>query len=90
MDTHHDNKGYSEETCIRCGWVMGHSPLNCNNDDTPHIFPSQLNTIHTKGDIMPKKIFCIASSAAVAYSGALTLAVGVGLIRKYWNMPTVE
>lgn len=38
----YDNKGYSQEKCIRCGWVMGHAPLNCNNDDTPHIFPSQL------------------------------------------------
>lgn len=40
----HDHKGYSEERCIRCGWVMGNRPLNCNNDDTPHIFPSQLPT----------------------------------------------
>lgn len=38
----HDDKGFSEEKCLRCGWVMGHEPLNCNNDDTPHIFPSQL------------------------------------------------
>lgn len=38
----HDDKGYSEEKCVRCGWVMGHAPLNCNNDDTPHIFPSQM------------------------------------------------
>lgn len=38
----YDNKGYSEEKCVRCGWVMGHAPLNCNNDDTPHIFPSQM------------------------------------------------
>ena len=37
-----DNKGYSEEKCVRCGWVMGHAPLNCNNDDTPHVFPSQM------------------------------------------------
>ena len=37
----HDHKGHSEEKCTRCGWVMGHSPLNCNNDDTPHYFPSQ-------------------------------------------------
>lgn len=36
-----DNKGFSEETCIRCGWVMGMPALNCNNDDTPHVFPSQ-------------------------------------------------
>jgi hypothetical protein len=39
----HDHKGYSEEKCIRCGWVMGHPPLNCLNDDTPHVFPSQLD-----------------------------------------------
>lgn len=39
----HDHKGLSEEKCIRCGWVMGHRPLNCNNDNTPHIFPSQLD-----------------------------------------------
>lgn len=38
----HDHKGYSEEKCLRCGWVMGHQPLNCNNDDTPHVFPSQV------------------------------------------------
>lgn len=37
----HDHKGYSEEKCVRCGWVMGHWPLNCMNDDTPHRFPSQ-------------------------------------------------
>lgn len=37
----HDNKGYSEEKCTRCGWVMGNKPLNCKNDDTPHVFPSQ-------------------------------------------------
>ena len=41
----HDHKGYSEEKCTRCGWVMGHQPLNCNNDDTPHVFPSQLAEI---------------------------------------------
>ena len=38
----HDSKGNSEEKCVRCGWVMGRAPLNCNNDNTPHIFPSQL------------------------------------------------
>lgn len=37
----HDHKGHSEEMCVRCGWVMGHRPLNCMNDDTPHVFPSQ-------------------------------------------------
>ena len=37
----HDHKGHSEEMCIRCGWIMGHIPLNCQNDDSPHIFPSQ-------------------------------------------------
>jgi hypothetical protein len=37
----HDHKGHSEEKCLRCGWVMGHRPLNCMNDDTPHVFPSQ-------------------------------------------------
>ena len=36
----HDHKGYSEEKCLRCGWVMGSPPLNCNNDNTPHEFPS--------------------------------------------------
>lgn len=35
-----DDKGYSEETCLRCGWTMGQPPLNCQNDDTPHRFPS--------------------------------------------------
>lgn len=40
-DEAHDDKGHSEERCVRCGWVMGHPPLNCNNDDTPHVFPSQ-------------------------------------------------
>jgi hypothetical protein len=37
----HDHKGHSEEMCVRCGWVMGHRPLNCQNNDTPHVFPSQ-------------------------------------------------
>lgn len=37
----HDHKGHSEEKCVRCGWVMGNRPLNCLNDDTPHVFPSQ-------------------------------------------------
>lgn len=41
----HDHKGYSEEQCIRCGWMMGDRPLNCQNDDTPHVFPSQQDTI---------------------------------------------
>jgi hypothetical protein len=36
-----DDKGYSEETCVRCGWRMGSPPVNCHNDDTPHRFPSQ-------------------------------------------------
>ena len=36
----HDNKGFSEEKCVRCGWVMGQPALNCQNDDTPHSFPS--------------------------------------------------
>lgn len=35
------NKGFSEETCVRCGWRMGSPPLNCQNDNTPHRFPSQ-------------------------------------------------
>ena len=38
----HVDKGFSEEKCLRCGWVMGSEPINCNNDDTPHVFPSQL------------------------------------------------
>lgn len=38
----HDHKGYSAEKCVRCGWVMGQRQLNCQNDDTPHVFPSQL------------------------------------------------
>jgi hypothetical protein len=37
----HDHKGHSEEKCLRCGWVMGRRPLNCINNDTPHVFPSQ-------------------------------------------------
>lgn len=36
-----DSKGYSEETCVRCGWTMGQPALNCQNDNTPHCFPSQ-------------------------------------------------
>jgi hypothetical protein len=36
----HDDKGCSEEKCLRCGWVMGSRPLNCNIDNTPHSFPS--------------------------------------------------
>jgi len=46
----HDHKGHSEEKCIRCGWVMGHFPLNCMNDDTPHVFPSQLSEAATAAD----------------------------------------
>ena len=46
----HDHKGYSEEKCIRCGWVMGSGPLNCMNDDTPHVFPSQLRSPDSPGD----------------------------------------
>jgi hypothetical protein len=38
----HDDKGCSEEKCLRCGWVMGSAPLNCNNDNTPHSFPSSV------------------------------------------------
>lgn len=44
-DMPHDHKGFSEEKCIRCGWVMGHQPLNCMNDNTPHRFPSQADEI---------------------------------------------
>lgn len=40
----HDHKGHSEEKCTRCGWVMGHPPLNCQDDNTPHVFPSQLRS----------------------------------------------
>jgi hypothetical protein len=40
------DRGYSEETCVRCGWKMGDPPLNCQNDDTPHRFPSQLRELH--------------------------------------------
>lgn len=36
-----DDKGFSEETCVRCGWRMGSPALNCHNDNTPHVFPSQ-------------------------------------------------
>lgn len=46
----HDHKGHSEEKCVRCGWVMGHQPLNCNNDDTPHVFPSQLAEVERLRD----------------------------------------
>jgi hypothetical protein len=31
---------HSREKCLRCGWVMGSPPLNCQNDDTPHRFAS--------------------------------------------------
>lgn len=37
-----DDAGRSEEQCVRCGWTMGRPPLNCQNDNTPHVFPSQL------------------------------------------------
>ena len=43
----HDNKGFSEERCLRCGWVMGSPALNCNNDDTPHRFPSHSPISHS-------------------------------------------
>lgn len=42
IDEDHDHKGFSEEKCVRCGWIMGNAPLNCQNDNTPHVFPSQL------------------------------------------------
>lgn len=42
LDSALNDKGFSEEKCERCGWVMGHPPLNCQNDNTPHLFPSQL------------------------------------------------
>lgn len=42
----HDHKGYSEEKCVRCGWVMGMTALNCQNNDTPHVFPSQRAVLH--------------------------------------------
>lgn len=42
LTTTEDHKGFSEERCVRCGWVMGHRPLNCQNDNTPHVFPSQI------------------------------------------------
>lgn len=41
----HDDKGASEEMCTRCGWVMGNPPLNCLNDNTPHVFPSQMSSV---------------------------------------------
>ena len=40
-DVARNHKGYSQETCVRCGWTMGDPPLNCQNDDTPHRFSSQ-------------------------------------------------
>ena len=30
---------------MRCGWKMGQPALNCQNDDTPHRFPSQLRDL---------------------------------------------
>lgn len=50
----HDNKGYSEEQCVRCGWVMGRPPLNCQNDDTPHVFPSQLPDLEPDTPMTPE------------------------------------
>lgn len=50
----HDDKGFSEEKCLRCGWTMGHAPLNCNNDDTPHVFPSQLRPREQWPELPPK------------------------------------
>jgi hypothetical protein len=49
----HDHKGHSEEMCIRCGWTMGQIPLNCQNNDTPHVFPSQqaeIERLRQRGD----------------------------------------
>ena len=51
----HDHKGHSEEKCVRCGWVMGHRPLNCMNDNTPHRFPSQeaeIERLRAAGDAL--------------------------------------
>lgn len=32
---------FSREKCVRCGWTMGSPPLSCQNDGSPHSFPSQ-------------------------------------------------
>ena len=55
----HDHKGHSEEMCIRCGWIMGHIPLNCQNDDTPHVFPSQqaeIERLRAVGDALAEVV----------------------------------
>jgi hypothetical protein len=44
----HGDAGRSEETCIRCGWRMGNPALNCNNDNTAHVFPSQLDKVEVE------------------------------------------
>ncbi len=55
----HDHKGHSEEMCIRCGWIMGHIPLNCQNNDTPHVFPSQqaeIERLRAAGDALAQVV----------------------------------
>lgn len=53
----HAHKGYSEERCVRCGWVMGMPPLNCQNDDTPHVFPSQMVAADGQGRCCERGMF---------------------------------
>lgn len=54
-----DHKGFSEEQCFRCGWVMGRPALNCQNDDTPHRFPSHSLV---RADERAERIACICDT----------------------------
>ena len=76
----HDHKGYSEERCVRCGWVMGrHLPRNCQNDDTPHRFPSQAAEIerlraenHRLHDLIGAPFRCTSTEQYDAAMAALS------------------
>lgn len=41
---------YSQETCIRCRWVMGNPPKSCV-ELAPHIFPSQVANVQDPGNL---------------------------------------
>lgn len=67
----------SQETCVRCGWRMGSSPLNCQNDNTPHVFPSQqaaLREVAEKADM----VIAAVKQAASATVGLLNSMVESG------------
>jgi hypothetical protein len=75
----HDHKGHSEEKCVRCGWVMGHRALNCMNDDTPHVFPSQQAEVERLTDELQQ----VANEIALAESQEARCASTTGAERYF-------